>query len=252
MRPRLTLNSLDVLRESRTLVKSFSYQFFPGQIIALVGNNGAGKTTFLKTIAGLFDVKPHQIMIDGDDLKSLSPQARAQTISFLLQQTVEQPYCTAKYRIAHGLMPSLGYDFFLDEKTEAQIEETARKLNIHHLLNRRLSQMSGGEQRLVNVAKCLINPSTKILLLDEPTVYLDFTQQHNVLLNILQHAQAQKLVLFSSHDASFIQQSAHGIITIDNGHADVTFKDHEFSSRNFLDNMAAIAASGLSCSYKTR
>lgn len=252
MKARLTLNKIDIIRDTRVLINSFSHQFFPGQIVALIGNNGCGKTTLLKTIAGLLRIDSDRILIDGVDLATTSPKIRAQTISFLLQQSIEQPYCTVKYRIAHGLMPTLGYDFFLDEESENLIKETALALTIDHLLNRRLAALSGGELRLVNLAKCLINPHPKVLLLDEPTVYLDFTQQANVLRAIITHAAKGKLIIFSSHDAEFIERAADSIIRIHDQRATVTNTGHAVSSFNFLDNIADIASSGLRPSYKTR
>lgn len=221
---KLQLNNLSIVRSKKALINDFSHSFGDGRIIALVGDNGSGKTTLLKTLAGLIRAEHDQILIDGQDINSLSRQIRAIHISFLLQHSPDQPYCTAKSRIAHGLMPLFGYDFFLDEKTETMIDTMARRLNIQHLLHRMLSRMSGGEQRLVHIAKCLINPSSKILLLDEPSVFLDFTQQTNLAKNLKEQAEQGRLVIFSSHDAGFIEQCADGIIRIHQHRAEVSSK----------------------------
>jgi ABC-type cobalamin/Fe3+-siderophores transport system ATPase subunit len=212
----LSIKNLSVVRNNKHLISNFSYCFDEGNIYALVGNNGSGKTTLLKTLAGLLNTYRGNILLEGHDLILLSEKMKANIISFLLQQSPEQPYCTAINRIAHGLMPTFGYDFLPKDKTFLMIEDIAKKLNIYHLLHRRLSQMSGGEQRLVHIAKCLVNSSTKIVLLDEPSVYLDFTQQNNLGENLQRKAHNGQLIIFSSHDARFIERFAHKTMTIEN------------------------------------
>lgn len=211
---KLVIKNLAITINGRRLIEEFSHHFAAGTIVALVGDNGSGKTTLLRTIAGLHENHAHQIFIDDVDIFGMSPKDRARIISFLLQHSPEQPYCSVKSRIAHGLMPTLGYHHILDSKTTALIEKTAHRLNIHHLLERRLSKMSGGEQRLVHIAKCLINPSTKVLLLDEPSVFLDFSQQSNLLKTLRLQKELGRLVIFSSHDAEFIKRVADFVITI--------------------------------------
>lgn len=243
---RLKLKNLDIKRSQKVLVRGFCQSFDAGLVYALVGNNGAGKTTLLKTLAGLLTAPAQQIFIDGRDLNALDERERANSISFMLQHSVEQPYCTALSRVAHGLMPIFGFDFSLDRKTLGLIEEVAKRLNISHLLNRRLVNMSGGEQRLIHLAKCLVNPNTKILLLDEPSVFLDFSQQSQVGSNLRVMAQKGQLVIFSSHDAGFIERFADGVISIAGERALVSNHAHKTSSFNFLasnDDMAVLTSS---------
>lgn len=218
---RLLVKDLAIFRSEKSLIKPFSHHFNAGRIYALIGNNGSGKTTLLKTMAGLLNHNEGNILIENRSLKTMSLKNRASLISFLLQHSPEQPYCTAKSRIAHGLMPTLGYNYFLTKHIETEILIVARKLQIEHLLNRMLAKLSGGEQRLVHIAKCLINQNTKILLLDEPTAFLDFTQQTNLLNNLLDQAQRDRLIIFSSHDREFIKRCANYIIAINNQQIDI-------------------------------
>lgn len=238
----LVVSNLELSVRDKVLIKSFSLTFSPGKIYALVGDNGSGKTTLLKTLAGLNYFGPNHVLINGDDIYGLAPKNRAQIISFLMQHSPEQPYCTALSRIAHGLMPTLGYYHFLDQATCSLIELTARRLNIQHLLHRVLSKMSGGEQRLVHIAKCLISPSTKILLLDEPSVFLDFTQQANLESNLNDQKSLGRLVIFSSHDAEFIRRCADEVVRIKD--CEITAYPHKpssFSDLSNSDEMAVLA-----------
>lgn len=216
---RLLIKDLFVAREKNILIKEFSHQFEPGCIYAVVGNNGVGKTTFLKTLAGLTTPSSGNIFFEQVNLLTLNERDRAKIISFLLQDPPNQTYCTTLNRIAHGLMPTIGYDAFLDEHATSLIDEVAQRLNVHHLLSRRLHTLSGGEQRLVHLAKCLVNPHTKIVLLDEPSAFLDFSQQNNLGKNLKAHAQRGQIIIFSSHDAAFIKRYSDCVIEIVNQQA---------------------------------
>lgn len=213
---RLIIDRLTITLKNKTLITDFSLNAYQGEIIALMGSNGAGKTTLLKTLAGLLPSTTSSILIDGHSSSSYSWTHRAQIISFLLQHSTEHHFCTGQSRIAHGLIPSLGFDFYIDDEIAASIRKMASRLKIDHLLSRRLKDMSGGEQRLIHLAKTFINSRSKIILLDEPSVFLDQEQQQNLIANLKTESTNHKLIFFSSHDELFIKRLAHRIIRIEN------------------------------------
>jgi len=225
---RLDIRNLRIARNNRVLIKECTFSFSAGLVYAIVGNNGSGKTTLLKTLAGLIKSDPDHIFIDGHDINGLSPRDRANKISVLLQHSPDQPYCTAFSRIAHGLMPMFGFNYVPDQSSRMLIETVAKRLNIYHLLNRRLLDLSGGEQRLVHLAKCLINPSSRILLLDEPSVFLDFSQRDCLGRYLRSLAHCGQLILFSSHDEGFIQDVSDGLLKID--HREQTISHPQITS----------------------
>lgn len=212
--PKLVIDNLIIMRNRQVLVHHFSHSFYAGDIVALVGNNGSGKTTLLKTLAGLNPSLERNIWLDNFDLFHLSSQKRALFISLLQQLAPDQPYCTARHRIVHGLMPTMGFDIFFDQAVQSLVDQVAKRLGITHLLDRVLSHLSGGEQRMVHIAKCLIQPQTSLLLLDEPSVFLDFAQQKNLLRCLKEEAQKGRVVIFASHDSGFIKQSSHRVLSI--------------------------------------
>lgn len=215
MHATLRTHDLGIMRLFRTILRGLTLSAYPGDIIALVGQNGAGKTTLLKTLAGL--LPPHQgdIWLDGRMLSKQSILEKAKTISFLLQETPLQPFCTAKNRIAHGMMPTRGLNFFPDAEDNEEIFRISADLHITHLLDRKLSDMSGGEQRLVYLAKCLINTHSTLILLDEPTAFLDFRQRKNLREALIKKANLNKTIIFSSHNEDFIRGCATRIIKIE-------------------------------------
>lgn len=211
----LIIDNLDIFAHEQALIRNFTLTARAKEIIALQGNNGSGKSTLLKTLAGLYKVSSHKIFINGHDINGLSIEQRAHHIALLLQSAPIQPFCTAKRRIAHGLMPALGFEFFNDKSIDQTITDLCRRLRIEHLLHRCLENMSGGEQRLVHLARCLINQQQKIILLDEPSVYLDRSQRENIINILKDESNNNRLILFSTHDERLIERLATRIITID-------------------------------------
>jgi iron complex transport system ATP-binding protein len=209
----LSMTNLKVMQQRRILLENLNEVFMPNEICAIVGRNGAGKTTLLKTLAGLIKSEG-KIRVDGEDLASLKPQERAKKLSFLPQHSSDHPYCSVNSRIAHGLMPTWGYDFLIDEKAQNLIENVASSLKINHLLHKNLAHLSGGELRLIHLAKCLVNPQVKLILLDEPSVFLDFIQQEILMECLKAQSLLGKTLIFSSHDQYFIKNLAHRILEI--------------------------------------
>lgn len=212
----LKIDNLSIWQDQRLLIHSFDEQVSEGEIIALVGNNGFGKSTLLKTLAGLLAIDSGTVKVGPVALDTLAPLERAQIISFLPQSSLSHPYCSAESRIAHGLIPIFGCDFFINVEHQAMIHHVAMRLKIEHLLKKPLAKMSGGEERLVHLAKCLINPQVKLLLLDEPSVFLDFSQQDNLARCLKEEASTGKTIIFSSHDQHFIDRLAERVLRIEN------------------------------------
>lgn len=221
----LIINSLDIFANNQALIRNITLSARAPEIIALQGNNGSGKSTLLKTIAGLYRVFNKKIFINGQDINALSIEQRACHISLLLQSAPTQPFCTAKRRIAHGLMPALGFEFFNDNSIDQAIIRLSRRLGIEHLLHRCLENMSGGEQRLVHLARCLINDRQKIILLDEPSVYLDRTQRDNIINILKDESYNDRLIIFSTHDERLIERLATRVVTIHDTTKTTSFMD---------------------------
>jgi len=215
---KLCLKDVAIYRAKHCVLNTLNAQVSAGEIIALIGANGAGKSTLLHGIVGLIEISG-AIFFDGEDLKGMNRRKKASLLTLLLQSAMPHPYCLAESRIAQGLVPLSGFRAFLDSETSFLIEQCARELNIAHLLTRPLSKMSGGELRLVNIAKCLVNHHTKLILLDEPSVFLDFAQKEILAKNLLKRATAGALILFSSHDRSFIESTASRVLALSNGNA---------------------------------
>lgn len=242
MSAKLTIHQLSLNRNDLWLMENFDARFHQGSIVALVGNNGTGKSTLLHCLSGLFPIASGLIQLNDRPLHELHPQDRAKIIVLLQQVSPFQPYCRAQNRIAHGLMPHYGFSW-LSEECLCRITSLAARLNISHLLDRPLSAMSGGERRLIDIAKVLINEEAQLILLDEPSVFLDFSQKKVLSDNIIARAK-NAIVIFSSHDLDFIQATANNIINIQHNSAQIISVTQFLSSLGARSSNSEIARSG--------
>ena len=108
--------------------------------------------------------------------------------------------------------------------------------------------MSGGEKRLINIAKCLINDTIQIIFLDEPSAFLDFHQKQKLAMVLLEKSLSQKIIIFSSHDLDFINRCATKIMDLNNQKF-LIYTPREFSSSfSFRESSPEMAISGSNCS----
>lgn len=177
-RPKLTVTQGDLglrvmnLRKSyrkRTVIRDFSMELNRGEVVALLGPNGCGKSTTFYMIAGLVNAEAGQVMLDGREVTNLPMYRRAQLgIGYLPQEMSIFRGLNVEDNIAAVL------DIAVDDrhKRRERLEELLSEFSIEHLRRAPALALSGGERRRVEIARCLAaNP--KYLLLDEPFAGVD-------------------------------------------------------------------------------
>lgn len=180
-----------------TVLRDISLHLPRGSFTALVGKNGCGKSTLLRVMAGLIPASG-SLTLDGCPLTSLPRQERARRIA-LLPQSRDIPPINARTLVEHGRYPHLGFGKRLRETDRMAVETAARDAGIVHLLDRPLSDLSGGERQRVYLAM-LLAQDADLLLLDEPTTYLDITGQQEVMSTVAAMHRAGKTVVAALHD----------------------------------------------------
>ncbi len=171
-----------------------------GTLTALLGVNGVGKSTLLRTLAGFIPPLSGQVVLDGTPLSAYSPQQLARTLSVVLTHRPPDQHITADEVVRSGRLP---YARFLGLKGENDQAIVSRALQLTHteqFCRRPLRSLSDGEQQRVFIAKALAQ-QTPVILLDEPTAFLDFPTKAATLrlLSRLAHDEG-KTLLFSTHD----------------------------------------------------
>ena len=151
-----------------------------GEMMALVGPNGTGKSTLLRTLAGLLPIPSGRVLVAGRDLVKLSPLERARTLAMVGQQEETPADLRVAEVVALGLLPHRPPWSGGGRKERNAVAEALEQVSMTTYANRGFHQLSGGEQRRVLLARGLAQ-RTELLLLDEPTNHLDIRHQHALL-----------------------------------------------------------------------
>lgn len=147
----------------------------PGEITVVIGRNGCGKSTLLKAVCGLLPVRCGELAICGTPAASLSPAERAKLTAYL-PQTKNTPDITVGRMVLHGRFPYLSYPRKYKKEDYAIADAAMAKMDISHLADRLLAELSGGTRQKVYIAMALAQ-CAPVIVMDEPTSGLDIGQQ---------------------------------------------------------------------------
>ncbi len=184
----------------RTLSVHLDATLPPGQLTALLGSNGVGKSTLLRTMVGMLPPREGSVRLCGTSLEHLSPSALSRLVSVVLPNHTEIPPLTVRQLVSLGRHPHTGFFGRLSKEDVVQVDQALEMVGMTVLQHRRLNTLSDGERQKAHIARALAQ-QTPIILLDEPTTFLDFTSRESMffLLRRLAH-QMQKTILLSTHE----------------------------------------------------
>ena len=209
----LELKELTVGYSNRAVLRNVALSFDPGKIFTIVGKNGCGKSTLLKTCAGLLPPKNGTVVLDGQELSRCSDNERARMLSYL-SQSRNTPNITVERLMAHSRFPHLGYPKKLREEDRAIISQSIRLLQLEEFRDKSLITLSGGERQRVYLAMQLAQ-NAPILLLDEPTTYLDIEYQLMLMELMTELKRKGKTIIMVLHDLEQALRYSDRIVAID-------------------------------------
>ncbi|MDS0261206.1 ABC transporter ATP-binding protein [Haloarcula sp. S1CR25-12] len=147
-----------------------------GAVTALVGPNGSGKSTLLKGLADQLTPTEGSVVVDGRDIRSLGTKELARKLGLLSQESTSPDSITVEELVYHGRYPHRGFFESVTEDDEAAVDRAIALAGCDHLRDREVGQLSGGQKQLAWIAMVLAQ-ETDVLLLDEPTTFLDLHHQ---------------------------------------------------------------------------
>jgi iron complex transport system ATP-binding protein len=173
----LKLRNMAFSYRSEKVLDDVTFEVHEGELVALLGPNGVGKTTLLRCINAILKPQHGAVLIDGEDIKHLSGREVAKRIGYVAQKN-ESARLTAFDAILLGRKPHIQWKV---SKRDMEIVDAAiKRLGLEHLMLRYIDEMSGGEFQKVCIARAIVQ-EPKILLLDEPTASLDLKNQLDIL-----------------------------------------------------------------------
>jgi iron complex transport system ATP-binding protein len=213
----LLLSKLSAGYGSRLILHSVSLNVRGGELLALVGPNGAGKSTLIRVVSGVTPARAGEVLLDGANLLRSSPARRARSIAVVPQLIHLPDAFTVGEIVMLGRTPHLPL-WGGEGRKDCEIAWRAmRHTHIEALIDRRVDELSGGEQQRVVIARALTQ-EPRVLLLDEPTAHLDLKHQIAVLELIKSLAHEHGLaVLLTLHDLNLAALYADRIALMEEG-----------------------------------
>ena len=201
----------------RVLMADANVGFGWGELTALVGRNGTGKSTLLRTIAALARPQKGHITIGGKDSAELSMREVASRIAFVSTEDVRVQNLHVWDVVSLGRAPYTNWVGRLTEEDKAKVRESLRLVGMEAFAEASMDSLSDGERQRVMIARALAQ-DTPIILLDEPTAFLDLPNKYEIclLLKKLAHKEG-KCILFSTHDLSIAIELCDTIAVIEGG-----------------------------------
>ena len=172
----LKIKNLSVDYGPRHILHDVSLDVQSGEVLALIGPNGAGKSTLIRAVSGVVPIAGGWVRTNGDDFASLAPLQRARYVATVPQAVAMPPAYTVWETVLFGRTPYLGFLGQPSRNDEESARQALGRVSALPLVDRRVGELSGGEQQRVLLARALCQ-STPILLLDEPTAHLDLQYQ---------------------------------------------------------------------------
>jgi iron complex transport system ATP-binding protein len=206
---------LTVRRKGATLIDAVTLSAYSGDFIGLVGPNGAGKTTLLRTLGGLEGSAEGRVLVDGADIRALSPRERARRIAYLAQTREVAWAITAEAVVALGRF-AYGAVSRLDGEDRAAIDRALGATDATAFRIRTILTLSGGEQARVHLARAL-SAETPVLLADEPTAALDPKHQLAIMRALRAKADGGAIVIAALHDLRAAERWCNRIVVMERG-----------------------------------
>ncbi|MFM7628457.1 MAG: ABC transporter ATP-binding protein [Algoriphagus sp.] len=202
--------SLGYVQEGRRkeILQDLDFQLFTGEFTCLLGPNGVGKSSLVKSILGELLPWKGNMLLQGKALRSLDIQERAKQVAVVLAQSAYPGTMTVGQLVALGRTPYLGWGGKLQEEDRKKVYQAMEDTRISHLQNERLSELSDGLRQKAMIARALAQDGS-VIVLDEPTAHLDLVNRLEIMSLLREISRSQgKAILVVTHDLDIALETA--------------------------------------------
>ncbi len=210
-----TAKNLSVGYNGKTLIPDINIRLEAGTIMTLIGPNGAGKSTILKTITREIPPIKGQIFIGDQDINELSGKALARSMAVVLTERIHPELMNCAEVVAMGRYPYTNMFGRLTDKDKASVNDALNRVHANDLADKEFSTLSDGQKQRIMLARAICQ-EPKILILDEPTAYLDIRYKIELLDILREMARSEgTIIIMSLHEVDLAMKISDQIICLD-------------------------------------
>lgn len=201
-------------KESAVIADAINIILSQGKLIALIGANGIGKSTLLRTLTGIQQPLKGTVILKGKKVSEYNAKELAQTLGIVLTESLPPSNLTVFELVALGRQPYTNWLGTLSPEDIEQVNKAIQLTQIEHLIHKRHFEISDGQLQKVLIARALTQ-DTPLIILDEPTTHLDLLHKVN-LLRLLKRLTSEtgKCILYSTHDLDLALQLSDEMVVM--------------------------------------
>lgn len=195
-------------KQVKVILKDLNLKVLRGELIGMIGENGIGKSSLLRTLVNLQHPLQGKISLYGKNITRYNRNELARTLSFVSTEPVRLQHCTVEQLVSYGRFPYTNWFGKLTRDDRTKIQEAIELVGLQHLSRRPVNEISDGERQRTMIARSLAQ-DTDLIILDEPTAFLDMPNKYEILhlLGELSRS-SRKTIIFSSHDLPVVMKES--------------------------------------------
>lgn len=242
----LEVRNLDAGYGTKLVLSGAEFSVNAGEILAIIGPNGAGKSTIIKTIAGFQPKLGGEVLVAGRELNGMSPIDRARIVSIVMTRQPNVEWQTVREVVATGRYPYTGRFGKLSEYDWDKVDEAMEMLEVSEIANSYFAELSDGQRQRVMIAKSIAQ-EPELLILDEPTSFLDIKYQLEFVAIAKKLAKEHNIAIFMSlHELNLVKKVADNVVTLKNGKVDAYGAAEDIMKAEYIEALYGINKGGLS------
>lgn len=216
----IRINNLTLEFHHKTLLKGVSASFDTSKLTALLGRNGTGKSTLLRAICGLNYNYTGEIIIDNENIKDISAKCLAKKLAYVNTQRPRMSNLRVWDVVALGRSPYTGWGGKISNSDKQRIQKALEDVEMLKFSQRYFNTLSDGESQKVMIARAIAQ-DTEIIILDEPTSFLDLPTRYELAKLLKKLTLNGKTIIYSTHELDLAQNTSDYLAIIDNCKLDI-------------------------------
>lgn len=203
-------------QQDQILLSDINLTVGSGEMVALIGRNGTGKSTLLKSMIGLLPFLGGACHLNGKLMARYDLPSRARLVSFVSSQISQLPSLTVGEMVALGRLPYTGWMGRMDQSDHALVDQALEEVQMASFAGRKLDMLSDGERQRAMIARAFAQ-DTRLMVLDEPTAFLDIPNTFDLIRLLSRFRDGGKSIVYSTHDLETAMQFADKMWVIHEG-----------------------------------